>query len=138
MSSNKTTDESKNPSENNASRAVKKTFDLYTEDTSSSTVETTKEIQEEGSLGSIGSLKPELQQSIKKIQDSVKKDMVDKLLNRGKEDNMRIFETSDSSMTNEHKSLIMKKLNKWDSSQEINVANASVVVSWMEKFGKLK
>lgn len=134
---------SKNDSENQKTngqevigslKAVKETFELYT----SESFVTPKKVKEEKKGESIKDLKPELQNLIHEAKVSAKKEIVDSLLNRDKELNKQIFETDDNSLTKEQKSVIMKKIGKWESTKEINTANASVVANWMEKFGKIK
>lgn len=115
-------------------KAVKETFELYT----SESFVTPKKSKEEKNGESIKDLKPELQSLIQEAKISAKKEIVDSLLNRDKELNKQIFETDDNSLTKEQKSVIMKKIGKWESTKEINTANASVVANWMEKFGKIK
>lgn len=115
-------------------KAVKETFELYT----SESFAAPKKIKEEKNLESIKNLKPEMQTLIQEAKLSAKKEIVDSLLNRDKELNKQIFETDDNALTKEQKSTIMKKIGKWESTKEINTANASVVANWMEKFGKIK
>lgn len=133
----------KNDSENQTSnstevigslKAVKETFELYT----SESFVAPKKAKDEKNSESIKDFKPEMQTLIHEAKVSAKKEIVDSLLNRDKELNKQIFETDDNALTKEQKSTIMKKIGKWESTKEINTANASVVANWMEKFGKIK
>lgn len=115
-----------------SAKSVKKTFDLYT----SLAVENKTEDQEvtfvRGQEGTIGSLKPELQNSLKEVRSSVDKEVVSKLLNRDKEKDMSLFKSDN--VSDEHTNSIVKKLSKWESTKEINQANATVVAAWMNKY----
>lgn len=115
-------------------KAVKETFELYT----SESFITPNKSKEEKKGESIKEFKPEVQSLIHEAKASAKKEIVDSLLNRDKELNKQIFETDDNALTKEQKSAIMKKIGKWESTKEINTANASVVANWMEKIGKIK
>ena len=121
--------------------AVKSTFDLYTSEKfvdPVSTVSSKPRIKKDEVQESIKVLKPELQSSLAEIQKSVSQEKVDNLLNASKSKDLDLFKSDDPTMTSEHQKNIMKKLSKWESTPEINVANASVVTSWLDKFGKLK
>ncbi|MBC7473706.1 MAG: hypothetical protein H7263_05400 [Candidatus Sericytochromatia bacterium] len=135
MSNNKSSNSAENNETNileNASRAVKKTFDLYTSLPSDNN-EKTKNKEEIVTFAN-----PEIRDSLKKIQSTVKKEKVDYLINHTKEKSIEIFANDNNSLTQEQNLLLLKKLNKWESTEEVNVANASVMVAWMEKFGKSK
>lgn len=119
-----------------ASKSVRQTFDLYTSEKLLSETDKPKVKHEQGE--SIDSLDPELQTSIAKIQRTVDKEKVESLLNRNKEHTSELFATGNGALTEEQKATVLKKLNKWESTEEINRANASVMASWMSKFGKSK
>ncbi len=113
--------------------SINQTFKLYAN--GSSYVREKKPKNEDEPVKFINS---ELKDSINKIQTTVKKEKVDQLLKNSKERGLELFGADANQLSEEEKSKLLKKLGKWESTEEINVANASVMVAWMEKFGKSK
>ena len=115
-------------------KAVKNTFDLYTAEkfpeASNKSYESKSNISKrEQPEEAIKVLKPKLQNSIKEIQSKVDMDKVQSLLDASKSKDLDLFKSDDPTMTDEHQKNIMKKLSKWESTTEINTANAAVVTS---------
>lgn len=116
-----------------AAKSVKKTFDLYTSlVVDKKTDSNDKSTVDRENEGSINSLNLELQKSLKNINKTVDKESVNKLLVRNKEKDANLFKNDN--LTDEQSSAIAKKLSKWESTKEINQANASVMATWMNNF----
>lgn len=127
--------------ENTDFSGVSNTFDLYTSekfiDPNAKVLSKNNDSKRE-STENFNDLKPDLQYKILTIQNQVSKDKIDKLLNRDKSEDLKNLKSDDPKITESEQKAIMKNLNKWESTKEINVANASVVASWLDKFSKLK
>lgn len=116
-----------------AAKSVKKTFDLYTSlVVDKKTDSNDKSTVDRENEGSINSLNLELQKSLKNINKTVDKESVNKLLVRNKEKDANLFKSDN--LIDEQSSAIAKKLSKWESTKEINQANASVMAAWMNNF----
>lgn len=111
-------------------KAVKETLNLYT----------TEKVVEAPEQSKPEVVKPEKEYKVpvgaKAIQAKVKKEKVNQLVNLSKEDKNQIFEVGKSKFTEAQKTTLLKKMNKWEASEEINTANAAVVVSLMDKIQK--
>ena len=85
-------------------------------------------------------LKPEIKELIRKLETTVPKESVDKLINVMETNKNIIF---DSKVTNVfdglsagEASLLGKKLAEWDIPKEASEINASVIVAWLNKTKK--
>lgn len=125
-------------------KAVSDTYSLYT----SVEVEAGKKPERQQptvkkvtrDVDSLKSLKPELQKPIRKILDSVSKEQVQKLINPNEEQKTRLFNKKGSNtfadLSEQEKSLLMKKMDSWKVNEEVAEINASVSVSWVNNVGK--
>ena len=123
-------------------KAVSDTYSLYT----SVEVEAGKQPEKPAvkkvsrEVDSLKSLKPELQKPIRKILDSVSKEQVQKLINPNEEQKTRLFNKKGSNtfadLSEQEKSLLMKKMDSWKVNEEVAEINASVAVSWVNSVGK--
>ena len=85
-------------------------------------------------------LRPEIKEMVKKLESTVPKESVDKLINVMETNKNIIF---DSSVTNVfdglsagEASLLGKKLAEWEVPKEASEINASVIVAWLNKTKK--
>lgn len=123
-------------------KAVSDTYSLYTsvevEAGKQPEKPTVKKVSRE--VDSLKSLKPELQKPIRKILDSVSKEQVQKLINPNEEQKTRLFNKKGSNtfadLSEQEKSLLMKKMDSWKVNEEVAEINASVAVSWVNSVGK--
>jgi hypothetical protein len=127
-------------------KAVSNTYSLYT----SLDVEAGKEVKQESNITranirskeveSVKSLKPELQKPIKKLLSTVSKEQVKKLINPTEEQKGRLFNKKGANtfgdLSEQEKSILMKKMDDWKVNEEVAEINASVAVSWVNNVGQ--
>lgn len=85
-------------------------------------------------------LRPEIKEVIKKLEASVPKESVDKLINVMETNKNIIFDQKVTNVFNGlsagEASLLSKKLAEWDIPKEASEVNASVIVAWLNKTKK--
>ena len=127
-------------------KAVSNTYSLYT----SLDVEAGKEVKQESNITranirskeveSVKSLKPELQKPIKKLLSTVSKEQVKKLINPTEEQKGRLFNKKGANtfvdLSEQEKSILMKKMDDWKVNEEVAEINAFVAVSWVNNVGQ--
>ena len=136
-----------NSSENNQNnkenilKSVEETFDNYTSEEYNDEIDAKaghKNKQTKNSeIPTFNSLKQVLQDTLKKAQSIFSKDKIDHLAFPNKARNKEIIDKS-SNLSQEDKDIIIEKVSKWESTEEVNVVNASAVLLWSQKFSKSK
>ncbi|MBC7475561.1 MAG: hypothetical protein H7263_14830 [Candidatus Sericytochromatia bacterium] len=133
-----------NSSENNQNnkenllKSVEETFDNYTSEEYNDEIDANKKKQAKNSeIPTFNSLKQGLQDTLKKAQGIFSKDKIDHLAFPNKARNKEIIDKS-SNLSQEDKDIIIEKVSKWESTEEVNVVNASAVLLWSKKFSKSK
>lgn len=85
-------------------------------------------------------LKPEVKDMLKKIENTVPKESVDKLINVMENNKNIIFDSNVTKvfdgLSSSEASLLSKKLAEWDIPKEASEVNASVIVAWLNKTKK--
>ncbi len=85
-------------------------------------------------------LKPEIKEIIKKLEATVPKESVDKLINVMEKNKNVIFDSNVTNVFNGlsagEASLMTKKLSEWEVPKEASEINASVIVAWLNKTKK--
>lgn len=90
-------------------------------------------------LTSVKSLKPELQKPLRNIMNSIPKDQIKKLVNPNEEQKNRLFTkqgaNSFTSLSEQDKALLIKKMDSWKVEEEIAEVNASASIAWVNNVG---
>lgn len=85
-------------------------------------------------------LKPELKESLKKLEKNIPKETVDKLVNIMESDKNIIFNSEVTNvfenMSTSDASTLAKKLSDWSLPGEASNLNASVIIAWLNKTKK--
>ena len=85
-------------------------------------------------------LKPELKESLKKLEKNISKETVDKLVNIMESDKNIIFNSEVTNvfenMSTSDASTLAKKLSDWSLPGEASNLNASVIIAWLNKTKK--
>lgn len=82
----------------------------------------------------IKSLKKTLQNIIKNIQNSVSSFQLERFASPTREKNNTVLGRGAVKLNEAEKNLIVEEMSKWESTDEVNEANAAVVLSWAENF----
>lgn len=86
------------------------------------------------------SLKPELNNSLRNIMNTIPKDQVKKLVNPSEEQKGRLFNKQGAnafgSLSEEEKSILIKKMDGWKVEETIAEANATVAINWVNNVAK--
>ncbi len=125
----------------NLLKSVEETFDNYTSEEYNDEVEAKtghkKQQIRNSEIPTFDSLRQGLQETLKKAQGIFSKDKIDHLAFPNKERNKAVIDKS-SNLSQEDKEIIIEKISKWESTEEVNVVNASAVLLWTQKFAKSK
>ena len=127
-------------------KAVSNTYSLYTSlevDSDKQEIQKPRVVSSgirNKEVDSVKSLKPELQKPIRKLLSTVSKEQVRKLINPNEEQKGRLFNKKGSNtfgdLSEQEKSILMKKMDDWKVNEEIAEVNASVAISWINSVGQ--